>query len=112
MAHALLHPSFGVQRIYRVSVSGALRAAAMRELGAGVVLADGERCAPCELRLLSQAEDHSVVELVLVEGRLRLRGVGDGALLGESLYLHVFRRAGDHWQMVAGAASAVAGPVP
>jgi 23S rRNA pseudouridine2605 synthase len=69
VAHALLHPSFGIQRIYRVSVTGALRAAAMRELGVGVVLADGERCAPCELRLLSQAEDHSVVELVLVEGR-------------------------------------------
>jgi ketosteroid isomerase-like protein len=46
--------------------------------------------------------------LVLVEGRLRLMSGDRARLLSESLYLHVFRRAGGRWQMVAGAATPAA----
>ena len=46
--------------------------------------------------------------LVLVEGRLRLYGTDRSRLLSDSRYLHVFRRNADHWEMIAGAASAVA----
>ena len=42
--------------------------------------------------------------LVLAEGRLRLWSGDRQRLLSDSHYLHVFRRSGDHWEMVAGAA--------
>ena len=46
--------------------------------------------------------------LVLVEGRLKLFTADRSRLLSESLYLHVLRRAWDHWEMVGGAAT----PIP
>lgn len=39
--------------------------------------------------------------IALVYGRLRIRDA-EGKLLSESLYLHIFRRTGSHWQMIAG----------
>ncbi len=80
MAHALLHPSFEVPRTYRVSVRGAVRAAALRELGRGIRLGE-HRARASEARLLEQDEAYSVLELVLLEGRKRqiremLRAVG------------------------------------
>lgn len=45
--------------------------------------------------------------LVFVEGRLRLLS-GDGQrLLSQSLYLHVFRRSGEGWEMISGSATPV-----
>lgn len=49
-------------------------------------------------------------DLVLVEGRLTLRSSDGAQLIGVSLYLHAFRRNGDHWEMVAGAAAPVPAP--
>ena len=46
--------------------------------------------------------------LVLAEGRLRLWSGDRRRLLGDSHYLHVFRRNGDHWEMVGGAAVPIA----
>jgi hypothetical protein len=48
--------------------------------------------------------------LVLAEGRLRLWSGDRQRLLADSHYLHVFRRSGDHWEMVAGAAVPIAPP--
>ena len=48
--------------------------------------------------------------LVLVEGRLRLWSRDRRRLLSESLYLHVFRRNGGQWEMIAGAATPLAPP--
>lgn len=46
--------------------------------------------------------------LVLAEGRLRLWSGDRRRLLGDSHYLHIFRRNGDHWEMVSGAAVPIA----
>ena len=48
--------------------------------------------------------------VVLVEGRLRITWPTRRERVYDSLYLHVFRRNGDHWEMVAGAASAAPRP--
>ncbi len=68
LAHALLHPSFGVPRTYRVSVEGRVRADALRALTRGVE-DSGERLTPAQVRVLSIDEERSKLELVLVEGR-------------------------------------------
>ena len=46
--------------------------------------------------------------LVIVEGRLRLTSGDRTRLLSDSLYLHIFRRAGHRWEMIAGAATPTA----
>ena len=46
--------------------------------------------------------------LVLVEGRLRLHSGDRARLLSDSLYLHVFRRGPQGWEMLSGAAVPVA----
>ena len=48
--------------------------------------------------------------LVIAEGRLRLWTRDRSRLLSDGLYLHIFRRNGDRWEMVAGAATPVAAP--
>jgi hypothetical protein len=50
--------------------------------------------------------------LVLAEGRLTLRSGDRQRLLGDSHYLHVFRRSGGRWEMVGGAAVPIAAPPP
>jgi hypothetical protein len=50
--------------------------------------------------------------LVLAEGRLRLWSGDRQRLLGDSHYLHVFRRNGDHWEVIGGAAVPIAAQPP
>ncbi len=72
LAHALLHPSHEVEREYRVSVRGRVRARVLRALEEGVELEDG-RTAPAragDLHYDSKA-DTSSFTLVLIEGRKR-----------------------------------------
>ena len=69
-AQALLHPSFQVPRVYRVSVDGEVGAPALRRLAAGVEL-DGARTAPCELRVLERDPHRTRLEVRLTEGRRR-----------------------------------------
>ena len=45
--------------------------------------------------------------LVAVHGRLR-RLTAAGATVSDSHYLHIFRRNGDHWEMIEGAAVPIA----
>jgi len=67
LAHALLHPSRGVERAYRARVAAApVRERALRELRRGVELKDGAT-APARVRRLAP----DVLELVLHEGRKR-----------------------------------------
>ncbi|NRA03045.1 MAG: rRNA pseudouridine synthase [Myxococcales bacterium] len=68
LAHALLHPSFQVPRVYRVSVKGRVTAETLRRLSSGVELERGES-ARAEVRPLDLEESRSVLELTLREGR-------------------------------------------
>jgi pseudouridine synthase len=69
LAQALLHPSFEVPRVYRVSVDGAIETPALARLAAGVVLDGDERTSPCEVRLLERGAERSKLEICLREGR-------------------------------------------
>ena len=71
-AHALLHPSLGNEREYRVSVKGALDERAVARLEKGVSLEDG-RTAPAKLSGLRFDPDQgtSAFLLTLAEGRKR-----------------------------------------
>jgi 23S rRNA pseudouridine2605 synthase len=69
LAHALTHPSSGVERVYEATVSGDLDAAVRRAMYEGVVLDDG----PVQLiavRGLRRGSDQ-VFEVTLAEGRKR-----------------------------------------
>ena len=68
--HALLHPSFGVPRTYRVSVDGSPTNETLRRLAEGIEL-DGRRTAPCQVAVLRRDAEHCVLEFELGEGRRR-----------------------------------------
>lgn len=73
LAHALLHPSYGVEREYRVTVKGRISAASLGRLAAGVKLRDGPRTAPARAGSArwNAREQSSRFTLVLIEGRKR-----------------------------------------
>jgi 23S rRNA pseudouridine2605 synthase len=71
-AHALLHPSHGSEREYRVTVRGRLTPETAARLAHGVMLG-GRRTAPCRVgpRRYRTDADRTRFQLVLVEGRKR-----------------------------------------
>lgn len=72
LMQALLHPSHGCEREYRVDVWGDVSPASARQLAAGVELEDG-RTNPCHVRVTGYdtGQDTSRLVLVLREGRKR-----------------------------------------
>jgi 23S rRNA pseudouridine2605 synthase len=72
VVQALLHPSRGVEREYRVDVWGEVAPETARRLAAGVELEDG-RTNPCRVRVLGYdtRRDTSRLVIVLREGRKR-----------------------------------------
>lgn len=72
VAHALLHPSLGSEREYRVTVRGPIADAVLRRLARGVELDDG-RTAPARVGTarFDRNSDTSTFPLVLFEGRKR-----------------------------------------
>jgi 23S rRNA pseudouridine2605 synthase len=67
LSHRLLHPRFGVVKIYRVRVNLPITKTQMRRFASGVQLSDG-RTRPCEIRALPGRASY---ELKLKEGRKR-----------------------------------------
>jgi 23S rRNA pseudouridine2605 synthase len=72
VVQALLHPSHGCEREYRVDVWGEVAPETARRLAAGVELEDG-RTNPCQVRVLGYdaRQDTSRLTMVLREGRKR-----------------------------------------
>lgn len=72
VAHALLHPSLGSEREYRVTVVGRLRRTRLRELEKGVPL-DGTPTAPAKVGrpVYDPKSDTTTFTLILIEGRKR-----------------------------------------
>jgi 23S rRNA pseudouridine2605 synthase len=64
LAHRLMHPRYGVGKVYEVEVEGRPGAAALQQLAEGVDLEDG-RTAPAQVRRLGSLR----LELTLHEGR-------------------------------------------
>jgi 23S rRNA pseudouridine2605 synthase len=71
LAHRLAHPRYEVPKRYRITLEGAPTPAQLQALEAGVDLGDGERSSPAKARVLERARDHSVIELVIAEGKKR-----------------------------------------
>lgn len=70
LAHALMHPSFEVERRYVAQVNGRPSRRQLRSLRDGVELEDG-LARPRLLRVLGEGHGKTLVELVMIEGRKR-----------------------------------------
>lgn len=70
LAYRLTHPSFGVVKVYRARLRGAVTDEAIRRLRQGVLLDDGIT-APARVRLLSREHPYSWIEIGIHEGRNR-----------------------------------------
>ena len=67
-AHKLAHPSFEVPKTYLAEVAGQMHPATVKRLREGIQLDDGP-VRPSSVKLVSTAEDRSLVKLTLHEGR-------------------------------------------
>jgi len=70
LADRLLHPRFGVERVYQVRVSGRVSESTMERIEQGVRLQDG--VARARVRFLEGDADTTWLELTLTEGRNRI----------------------------------------
>lgn len=70
LAHALMHPSFEVPRVYVALVPGPVRRAVLAELQEGVELEDG-LAKPVSVRVLEDQRSKALLEVVMAEGRKR-----------------------------------------
>ncbi len=69
-ANALMHPSHGVQKIYRVTVRPEIDEMQIARLEQGVEI-DGIKTAPCSIKILDKQENRMVLEFMIGEGRNR-----------------------------------------
>jgi 23S rRNA pseudouridine2605 synthase len=70
LAYRLTHPSYLVPRIYRVTVTGEVSRATLRQLAAGVDL-DGRTLYP-EVAVIKREPEKTVLEITVHEGRYHL----------------------------------------
>lgn len=70
LAHALMHPSFEVERVYVALVPGPVRKKVLAELREGVELDDG-LARPARVRVLEEERNKALLEVVMTEGRKR-----------------------------------------
>ena len=70
LAQLLTHPSHGVDKAYLAEVEGRPSPGALRSLRDGIELDDGPT-APAKVRLVQTHDAHSLVEIVIHEGRNR-----------------------------------------
>ena len=68
LTHRLLHPRYGIPRVYEADVKGVVAAAALARWRAGVQLDDGP-AVPLEVVLLRAGPHDSRVRLTFTEGR-------------------------------------------
>lgn len=70
LAHRLLHPRFGVDKTYRVEISGRITGEDLRRLERGIVL-DGVRTAGSKVRVAAAHRERSCIDVTIHEGRNR-----------------------------------------
>ena len=70
LAYRLAHPSFKVDKLYRIEVDGRVSPATLEALRAGVVLEDG-RTLPAQIVIVENRRGRTVLEIELREGRKR-----------------------------------------
>lgn len=70
-AHRLAHPSYQVTKVYQVHVAGGMENKTIKRLAKGVALDDGP-VKPDQVKLVSRAQDKTLLEISLHEGRNRI----------------------------------------
>ena len=68
-AHRLLSPKKHVTKIYQARVEGVMTEEDAAAFEKGIVLSDGTECMPARLGILSVAQDESIVQIHLKEGK-------------------------------------------
>jgi 23S rRNA pseudouridine2605 synthase len=71
LAHRLMHPRYGVEKVYRVRVATAPNPGQVERLKRGVEFEPGVRSAPARVRVLDETPGGSLVSIALHEGRYR-----------------------------------------
>jgi 23S rRNA pseudouridine2605 synthase len=71
LAHHLMHPRYGVRKVYRVRVDALPDAEQMRRLREGVAIERGVATGPADVRLRSTREGRVTLEIAVHEGRYR-----------------------------------------
>ncbi|EFI34939.1 RNA-binding S4 domain protein [Desulfonatronospira thiodismutans ASO3-1] len=68
LAHSLTHPSRKIPKVYRVKMRGDLSKKKLQIMRRGMVLSEGEKLAPVEVKILQQTRDSVLAEMTLVQG--------------------------------------------
>ncbi len=71
LAHRLMHPSYGVEKVYRVRLGETPRPDQMRRLAQGVRFDEGMVSAPAQVRPIDPGFDAIMLEIRIHEGRFR-----------------------------------------
>jgi 23S rRNA pseudouridine2605 synthase len=71
LAHHLMHPRYGVEKVYRVRLARTPTGHALERLRRGVEFEPGVVSAPCRVRALASSGDHAIIEIAIHEGRYR-----------------------------------------
>jgi 23S rRNA pseudouridine2605 synthase len=71
LAHALLHPTRAVPKVYNAKLQGDVDAQRLEMLRAGVVLDDGHKTAPAEVKVLRSEGKSTSLEITISEGKNR-----------------------------------------
>ncbi|HEY2954904.1 MAG TPA: pseudouridine synthase [Candidatus Eisenbacteria bacterium] len=71
LAHRLMHPRYGVSKLYRVHVDRAPSPEMLRRLSEGIQFEPGVFSSPARVRVREETAGESVIELELHEGRYR-----------------------------------------
>lgn len=69
-ANAMTHPRHEFSKVYRVTVRQKVSDSALYNLRSGIEL-DGRKTAPCEVTVLAEEENRTVLEFIIHEGRNR-----------------------------------------
>jgi len=71
LAHKLMHPRYGVQKVYRVRLAAEPRADQLRRLAQGVRFDKNLVSGPARVRRIDPGFDAIMIELIIHEGRFR-----------------------------------------
>lgn len=71
LAHALMHPSREVPKVYAVKIKGKATDEELAKLEAGGIYIGPGRSAPCRVRRMREAEQNEWLEITLHEGKKR-----------------------------------------
>ena len=85
LAHALMHPSGGIEKTYHAKVQGLLTDELLQQLREGVTLDDGTKTRPAEVHTITRTDKHTWLQITIKEGKNRqihrmCEGVGHAVL--------------------------------